>query len=832
MFSIHTQPWRLFRRCVLALAGCALLLAAGNLAWTGAQAQATQPNDGTLFALTANGNLIAFNAQTPGTLTRNLTVTGLGAGESLVGIDFRPANNQLYAVSSASRIYTLNTTTGAATVVGTTAFTPALNGTRFGMDFNPVPDRIRLVSDAEQNLRLHPDTGAVAGTDSALVYAQGDANASANPNVAAVGYTNNFRGATTTTLYGIDSNLDTLVRQGSLGGAPVSPNSGQLFTVGALGVNTTDQVGFDILAPGDTALASLTAQGAANSSLYFINLLSGTATLIGQIGGNAVIRDLAVPANYAPTLQQVGVVAVNSASFDIDALTPEMLTTFFGAFQTQNNQSFTANGLPLPTTLGGVRVTVNGTEAGLFFVSPTQLNCMVPANVADGVATVTVTNADGSTRTGTVTIKRASPGLLTQNASGRGTVVGLTTFDGATYEPLVNPNGTERPVNPGTAARPNYIIIFGTGLRNTPADNPNDANGVAEAVSVTIQGVPATVAFAGQSPSFAGLDQANVIIPPQLAGAGQVTLRLMANGVASNAVTFTLGGTPPAMTTQDVALGQSVAGALAASDQITRAGNETGNTYFFDAYRFGGFAGQPVAIEARSTVFDVAVLLYKRNADGSLRWVAANEDLGGLGDGAFVNGNALLLTTLPEGGDYVVLVTSDESSPSATGAYTLRLAGNVLSPLAFGQTVNGSIAATDWQTAAGVALDAYVFSGVQGEQVQLRVNSTAFDAAVLLLGADGKFVAADDNSGGGQNALLAQMLPATGNYIVVVTPFAPGRTGDYSLTLTRGTSPATPLALVEVNPFALNRWAENESLIEDATNAVANAAARRVVVRD
>ena len=96
------------------------------------------------------------------------------------------------------------------------------------------------------NREINPNNGTLAGTDTTLAYATGDANAAANPNLVAVAYTNSVAGTPSTTLYGIDSNLDILVRQGSPGGAPVSPNSGQLFTVGPLGVNTANDAGFDI----------------------------------------------------------------------------------------------------------------------------------------------------------------------------------------------------------------------------------------------------------------------------------------------------------------------------------------------------------------------------------------------------------------------------------------------------------------------------------------------------------------------------------------------------------------------------------------------------------
>jgi hypothetical protein len=249
----------------------------------------------TIYALTASNKLASFDARTPGTLKNTVAITGLQPGETISGIDYRPANGQLYALGSTSRVYSINPATGAATAAGA-AFTPPLNGKTFGVDFNPVPDRIRVVSDADQSLRLHPDTGAVGGTDTALAYAAGDPNTGKDPNVVSVAYTNNVAGTKVTTLFGIDSTLDILVRQGSPDGAPISPNSGQLFTIGKLGVDATDATGFDIASATGTAWAALTTAGAKNSSLYTINLTTGAATLAGAIGGNEIIRDIAVEA--------------------------------------------------------------------------------------------------------------------------------------------------------------------------------------------------------------------------------------------------------------------------------------------------------------------------------------------------------------------------------------------------------------------------------------------------------------------------------------------------------------------------------------------------------
>jgi hypothetical protein len=235
-----------------------------------------------IIGLGANNNIVAFNSATPGTILGSAPVTGLGAGENLVGIDFRPAGGTLFGLSSGNRLYTINTGTGAATALGSAgAFT--LSGANFGFDFNPVVDRIRVTSNLDQNLRLNPNDATLSATDTNLAYAAGDPNAAANPNLVGSAYINSVAGAATTTLFGIDSNLDVLVTQNP-------PNSGTLNTVGALGFNTNDQVGFDIVTTGgvggaNTAYASLTGAGSGFSQLFTINLTTGSATLIGSVTG-------------------------------------------------------------------------------------------------------------------------------------------------------------------------------------------------------------------------------------------------------------------------------------------------------------------------------------------------------------------------------------------------------------------------------------------------------------------------------------------------------------------------------------------------------------------
>ena len=98
---------------------------------------------------------------------------------------------------------------------------------------------IRVTTVAGSNLRLHPQTASFSVTDRDLQYAATDPHAGANPNVVGSAYTNSFNGSRATVLYDIDSNLDILTIQNP-------PNAGTLYTVGSLGVDTTDNVGFDV----------------------------------------------------------------------------------------------------------------------------------------------------------------------------------------------------------------------------------------------------------------------------------------------------------------------------------------------------------------------------------------------------------------------------------------------------------------------------------------------------------------------------------------------------------------------------------------------------------
>jgi hypothetical protein len=288
------------------------LLFASMLAAFGASAE-------TIVGLTNTNQLAIFDSAAPANASALVTLSGLQTNEILLGIDYRPADGRLYGLGSANRLYTVQAATGVSTFLaalttadGTAPF--SLAGGAYGVDFNPVPDlgltlpSLRVTSTSGENLRINVNPG-VAGRvsgDTALSGPQG------TPRIAASAYTNpDTDPATGTALFGIDFATDSLYQQ-----AP--PNNGTLTLIGALGVDTSGLVGFDIAQSG-ASYASLTSPLTGKSAVYALGS-DGSAALIGAfgIGGNTAIApsltDIAIapvpePAEYALFLAGLGVVA-------------------------------------------------------------------------------------------------------------------------------------------------------------------------------------------------------------------------------------------------------------------------------------------------------------------------------------------------------------------------------------------------------------------------------------------------------------------------------------------------------------------------------------------
>jgi uncharacterized protein (TIGR03437 family) len=195
------------------------------------------------------------------------------------------------------------------------------------------------------------------------------------------------------------------------------------------------------------------------------------------------------------------------------------------------------------TRLGGARVQVQDSagvtrDAQLFFVSPQQVNFLIPADTVAGTSKFSVVREDGiSAVAATAPVQVVAPGLFSTSAGGKGVASALAV--------QVEPNGTLTQLQvfgcdgPYTCVakpldirdKPVYLSLFGTGIRGFSS---------ASTVSVTVGGKSVPVQYAGAQPQFPGLDQVNVQLTRDLRGIGDVAVVVKVDGFTSNTVQITL----------------------------------------------------------------------------------------------------------------------------------------------------------------------------------------------------------------------------------------------------------------------------------------------------
>jgi hypothetical protein len=231
--------------------------------------------------------------------------------------------------------------------------------------------------------------------------------------------------------------------------------------------------------------------------------------------------------------------SVSAASYSGARLAPESIVAAFGTNLATAIEA--ASSVPLPTSLAGTTVKVKDSQgaersAPLFFVSPTQINYLIPAETATGAATVVFNSSDGSVSGGAVQIAHVAPGIFAANADGQGIAAALALrvkADGSQIFEAVtrfDPNQNKVvavPIDLGEATDQVFLLLFGTGWRSR-----SDLS----AVTVSIGGVNAQVSYAGQQGGFVGLDQLNALIPRALIGHGEVDVTVTIDGQAANVV--------------------------------------------------------------------------------------------------------------------------------------------------------------------------------------------------------------------------------------------------------------------------------------------------------
>jgi uncharacterized protein (TIGR03437 family) len=226
-------------------------------------------------------------------------------------------------------------------------------------------------------------------------------------------------------------------------------------------------------------------------------------------------------------------VIVNGASFRTEQpVATGSWATGFAALGSASNA--TASSFPYPTTLGGVRVLVDGKESPIYYVDPArnQVNFLIPSGVQPGIRAVRILSGNAEV-TSSLRVMHTAPGIFVIDQSvtpGRGAVL--------------NQNGSINSES-NRARRGEVIQIYATGQGALSAPIADGAASPESPLVTTVStpqvyvaGVPALVQFSGMAPNFAGLWQVNVFVPEQSFVTGRVPLKIFMDGVDSNEVSF------------------------------------------------------------------------------------------------------------------------------------------------------------------------------------------------------------------------------------------------------------------------------------------------------
>jgi len=310
------------------------------------------------------------------------------------------------------------------------------------------------------------------------------------------------------------------------------------------------------IADGETEQGSLHTSWSLSKSGESISLyLPDGTTLIDRIVFGAQRTDVSVgrttdgastwslftpPTPGATNVNAIANWVVNGAGFQTAPLAPGSIASAFSTSITTVTE--TAASLPLPTTLGDIRVLLTATdgtqrEAPLFFVSPLQVNFRVPADTPEGKHTLRIEGTGSAPITGSVLVLNASPGLFAANADGAGAGalnVLRVSADGTQTEvpSLIYDDTAKRyvayPFSLGTETDQVYLVLYGTGIRSAKS---------LSTATATVGGVSVPVPYAGAQGQYAGLDQVNVgPLPRSLAGKGAVSIIVTVDGFPSNPV--------------------------------------------------------------------------------------------------------------------------------------------------------------------------------------------------------------------------------------------------------------------------------------------------------
>ncbi len=258
----------------------------------------------------------------------------------------------------------------------------------------------------------------------------------------------------------------------------------------------------------------------------------------------------------ARAFQAEGRVATRSAASYAVTVAPDSIVAIFGSSLVPNGvvlSGFDTDpstpDIQLPTVLGDITVEINGRSARFLYVSPFQINCVVPSDLEPGTGSVVVRHITGHViATGDIEISAAAPAIFTANGTGEGVPAALyyriQTNGALTIENVFEfANGVfvPRPVDLGPHGDQVYLVLFLTGGRQI-----EDASDI----RVMIGGHEFVPDFVGPAPGFVGLEQLNFLLPRHLAG--RLKFALTAPGYATSNIcdleVKSPAGAPPTIT--------------------------------------------------------------------------------------------------------------------------------------------------------------------------------------------------------------------------------------------------------------------------------------------
>jgi uncharacterized protein (TIGR03437 family) len=284
--------------------------------------------------------------------------------------------------------------------------------------------------------------------------------------------------------------------------------------------------------------------GASNSANFPVTAGAAQRVLGGGNYNNGYFAGDAFIAKFG-NLYQPALTTVSAASFvPGGSAAPDFIAAGYG-----RNLALTVEvappGAALPTSLAGTTVSIKdslGVDrlSALWFVSPNQINYLIDAATATGLATVTVLNQGRTLSTGTLQIDQVAPGLFTANSDGRGVpsanvirVVHPAQGDAVvTYESPFQCGATPgscvpKPIDCSADDVEIFLELYGTGIRGRSS---------LAAVTAKIGGADTTVLYAGPVGGMSGLDQVNLTVSRSLIGRGEVDVELRVDGKPANTV--------------------------------------------------------------------------------------------------------------------------------------------------------------------------------------------------------------------------------------------------------------------------------------------------------